>query len=78
MAATSPWLTRVDRSRWIDQVERLRAAGLVAIATAHGPVITGAHVDLALELTAELPGLDEVVLPGQAELDAMLQAMAAA
>ena len=74
----SPWLTWVDGSRWLTQVDRLRAAGLTTIATAHGPVMTGAHVDEVLELTAELPNQEPVALPGQAVLDEMLQALTAA
>lgn len=74
----SPWLTWVDPTRWIGQVDRLRAAGLTTIATAHGPVVSGVHIDQALDLTAGLAGQEPVVLPGQAELDQMLQAVAAA
>jgi flavorubredoxin len=74
----SPWLSWVDASRWIGQVDRLRAADLTAIATAHGPLLTGAHIGQALDLTAALPGQDPVPLPGQAVLDGMLQALAAA
>lgn len=74
----SPWLAWVDPTRWMGQVDRLRAAELTAIATAHGPTLRGTHVAEALDLTAELPGQEPVVLPGQAELDLMLQAVAAA
>lgn len=74
----SPWLTWVDSSRWINQVDRLRSAGLTIIATAHGPVLSGAHLGQALDLTAELPGQEPVVLPGQPVLEQMLQSLTAA
>jgi len=72
-----PWLTWVDSARWMSQVDRLRAADLTTIATAHGPVVTGTHVGQVLDLTAELPGQEPVVLPGQAALDEMLLALSA-
>ena len=73
----SPWHTVVDPVKfggWVDRVAALQPKFIVGC---HGPVISGEHVDIALDRVRGLPDAPEAVLPGQPVLDDII-AMAAA
>ena len=74
----SPWSTQVEPAHWRRAVARVGALDLTAIASAHGPVIGHRQIPHALDLLAELPGMPEAPVPGQAQLEAILAALAAA
>ena len=77
----SPWLSLVDDARYQVSVDRLAALDIRAIASAHGPAITGANVRIGIEMLRGLSGRDVPEAPGQALLDdivAGLMATAAA
>jgi len=53
----TPWVGGVSLRRWERCVDELRQRELVAIVSAHGPVIRSGHVAAALDLLQELPEL---------------------
>lgn len=68
----SPWATVVDPVSWRKTLARLAGLDLQVLAGAHGPVIRRADVFHTFDLLADLPGLPEAPLPGQAQLEATL------
>lgn len=68
----SPWLRLVDRDRYAAEVDRVQALGMTTIATAHSPLIAGAHVAEAFALLRGLPDVPPPPLPDQSVLDAIL------
>jgi flavorubredoxin len=74
----SPWVTMVDERRYQHSVDALAATGLTAIASCHGPAVTGEHVEQAFALLHEIPSAVADPAPGQPVLDEIIaQAMAA-
>jgi len=73
----SPWHTMLDAQRFGDAIDRVASLRPIAIASAHGPVVRGEMVDEAFRLARELPHIDPVAHPTQADLDGMLAQMAA-
>lgn len=68
----SPWHAVADPvlfGRHVDRVERL---GATVLASAHGPVITGANVAEAHRKMRRVAGGEPTPLPTQADLDALL------
>lgn len=68
----SPWHQWLDRStyrRHVDSVEALRPT---AVASAHGPILTGSAIHDAFDRVRSLAGQPRVVLPGQSALDELL------
>jgi hypothetical protein len=53
----SPWLEGFDGRRWGHVVDRFAARRPQAIASAHGQIIRGERVALAVEMLRELPQL---------------------
>jgi len=72
-----PWLSMVDPAKYQAALGRLQALGASSIASCHGVTLQGAQIDSAFELLTELPYREQFVWPGQAELDAMHEAMLA-
>jgi flavorubredoxin len=71
----SPWHTIVDPTLFGQQVDRVERLGATVLATAHGPVITGANVPEAHRKMRRLAGGDATPLPTQVDLDGMLAAL---
>lgn len=70
--AVAPWHGMLDQAKFDREIARLESLDITTIVTGHGPVLSGAQIKPAFTMTHELPSLDAVVLPGQAELDAIV------
>jgi len=69
----SPWHEIVDPVKfdaWVDRVARLEAT---VIAGAHGPQLTGSHIDLAIDRMRKLPATPLAPMPDQHALDEILR-----
>jgi hypothetical protein len=68
----SPWHEVVDPTKfdaWVDRVAALDASVIVG---AHGPQLTGSHIDLAIDRMRKLPATAVAPLPDQRVLDQIL------
>ena len=74
----SPWMSWVDPDKYATHLQAIRALEPTAIASCHGVTLRGNQVETGFNLMTELPYHLPVEWPGQAELDAMHEAMAAA
>lgn len=70
----SPWHQFLDPVRYGRHVDSVAALRPNAVATAHGPVLTGADIDDAFDRVRALAGQPRLFGPGQADLDAMVAA----
>ena len=68
----SPWHEIVDPAKFDTWVDRVAELGPTVIVGAHGPQLTGSHIDLALERMRTLPGMPVAPLPDQGVLDQIL------
>jgi flavorubredoxin len=73
----SPWHTLVDPARFDRHVEKVEALPITAMAGAHGTVMNGSAVDEAFGLVREAIRMEAAPVPGQADLEAMIAAVAA-
>jgi flavorubredoxin len=73
----SPWVTMIDDAKFQRAVDDLAGIGITAIASAHGPAITGANVGRAMSMLRELPGAQVPPTPGQAVLDEIVASILA-
>lgn len=69
------WLDPVVYDRHVDTIEALQPR---AVATAHGPVLTGGYIHDAFDRVRSLAGQPRIMPPGQSLLDEILAANAAA
>lgn len=74
----SPWVSLVDRSAFSATCRAVEDLGVSAIATGHGPTITGASLTAAFSMMHRLPAADAPPQPGQPLLDEIVAAMTAA
>lgn len=74
--ANSPWHAVADPAKIRIQVDRIRSLAPRVIASYHGPAAHG-RSDQLCDMLARIATLEPLVLPGQAELEAMLAAHAA-
>jgi flavorubredoxin len=68
----SPWHTVVDATKfgtWVDRVAELRPTAVVG---AHGPLLSGASIDVALERMRRLPDAPLAAMPGQDVLEQLI------
>lgn len=72
----SPWHAIVDPDRFGAEVARVEALAPTVLASAHGPVITGANVAEAHRKMRRVAGGEPTPLPTQADLDVLLATMA--
>jgi flavorubredoxin len=70
----APWHEWLDGARYRAHVDRVEALGLTAVASCHGPVLTGAAVADAFERTRAMAGAPRAAAPGQPLLDQLLAA----
>jgi flavorubredoxin len=68
----SPWLEWLDRSRYDRLVDSVEALQPSAIASAHGPILTGPAIHDAFERVRSLAGQPRVIPPGLGALDELL------
>ncbi|WCO68296.1 MBL fold metallo-hydrolase [Iamia majanohamensis] len=73
----SPWVVDVDPVRWTAAIGRVAALDPQVLASAHGPLVLRRDVARALDLLGDLPGMPPAPLPGQADLEAEVAALAA-
>jgi flavorubredoxin len=71
----SPWHEVVDPAKFDRSVDRVAALAPSVIVGAHGPQLTGASIDLAIERMRTLPSMAPAALPGQDVLDQLLMAL---
>ncbi|HVY09094.1 MAG TPA: MBL fold metallo-hydrolase [Mycobacteriales bacterium] len=74
----APWHELVEPARFRRHCDRLEALGLVAVASAHGPVLHGDAIPDAFERIRGLAGAARVQPPGQPLLDQIVAGMVAA
>jgi flavorubredoxin len=74
----SPWVSLVDRSRFLTECRRVTDLPLTAIAGTHGPTIEASNLAMAFELLRRLPDDAAPPQPGQELLDQIVAAMTAA
>jgi flavorubredoxin len=74
----APWHELVDVARFREHCDRVEGLGLLAIASAHGPVLHGHAIPDAFERIRALAGAPRTQAPGQALLDEIVAAMVAA
>jgi flavorubredoxin len=70
----SPWHQFLDPVRYGRHVDSVAALRPNVVATAHGPVLTGAAIDDAFDRVRALAGKPRMMGPGQSDLDAMVAA----
>jgi len=73
----SPWVTMVDDAKYQRAVDEMARLGITAIASAHGPAITGANVDRAISMLRELSSGQVPPTPGQPVLDEIVASILA-
>jgi flavorubredoxin len=74
----APWHEWIDPIRYRQHCDQLEALGLVAVASAHGPVLHGDAIPDAFERIRRLASAPRVQPPGQALLDEILAGMVTA
>ncbi len=73
----SPWHQWLDPAKYRAHTERVEALGLLAVASAHGPVLRGSAIHDAFERVRALAGQPIIEPPGQPLLDEMIAALLA-
>ncbi len=68
----SPWHQWLDPNRYARHVDSIEALRPTAIASAHGPILTGRAIGDAFDRVRRLAGEPRVVLPSQSALDELL------
>jgi flavorubredoxin len=74
----TPWVEWLDADRFAAHVRATSSLPIEAVASAHGPVLRGARIADGFERTVALATQRPAPMPGQADLEAMLAALAAA
>jgi flavorubredoxin len=68
----SPWHAWLDAAAYRRHVDTVEAMGVLAIASAHGPIITGDAMHAAFDVVRDLAGKPLIAGPGQELLDEMV------
>jgi flavorubredoxin len=71
-SAVSPWHQWLDRAVYRKHVDEVEALGVLAVASAHGPVLTGDAIRTAFEGARALAGAPIIATPGQELLDELI------
>lgn len=74
----SPWHTVADPVKFGSSVDRVTDLEPQVLVGSHGPMITGDHIDIALERMRELPDAPLAEMPGQPVLDEIVAMLDAA
>lgn len=70
----APWHAWLDRAVFRRHVDQLEALPLTAVASGHGPILTGDAIDDAFRRVRAMAGEPAVPTPGQPLLDYILEA----
>jgi hypothetical protein len=70
--ATAPWHTMLDRAKFERHVDAVAALAMTVVASAHAATLRGKRLNEAFGLIRQIPSMDSIPLPGQADLDAIL------
>jgi hypothetical protein len=70
----APWHQWLDRSAFGAHVDEVAAMGVLTVASAHGPVLTGDAIHTAFDVVRSLAGAPLVPGPGQELLDELIAA----
>jgi flavorubredoxin len=68
----SPWHQWLDRNAYRRHVDDVEALGILAAASAHGPVMTGDALHAAFDVVRNLAGRPIIPAPGQELLDELV------
>jgi flavorubredoxin len=68
----SPWHQWLDPSAYSRHVDQVESLGVLAVASAHGPVMTGDAIHRGFDLVRELAGKPIIPAPGQELLDELI------
>jgi flavorubredoxin len=68
----SPWHAWLDPAAYRAHVDAVEALGVLTVASAHGPVLTGDAVHEAFDLVRDLAGRPIIQGPGQETLDELV------
>ena len=73
----SPWHQWLDPAVYRRHADEVESLGLLAVASAHGPVLTGDAIHDAFDRVRAMAGAPRVIPPGQPMLDEMIAALLA-
>jgi flavorubredoxin len=73
----SPWHQWLDRDAYRSHVDDVEALGILAAASAHGPVMTGDALHAAFDVVRGLAGRPNIPAPGQELLDELVSGILA-
>ncbi len=68
----SPWHQGLDPATYSRHVDDVEALGVLAVASAHGPIMTGSAIHAAFDVVRGLAGRPIIPAPGQELLDDLL------
>jgi hypothetical protein len=68
----SPWHTWLDADLYRRHVDDVESLGVLAVASAHGPVMTGGAIHEAFDAVRALAGKPIIPAPGQELLDELV------
>jgi flavorubredoxin len=70
----SPWHQWLDKGVYRAHVDEVEALGVLAVASAHGPILTGGAIHEAFDLVRDLAAKPIIPSPGQELLDELVAA----
>jgi len=70
----APWHGLVDEAKFCAEVDRIQALPIQAVASCHGPALSGARLDRGFDLLRTLPTADDYCDFTQADLDQWMAA----
>ena len=73
----SPWHAWLDADVYNRHVDTVESLGLLAVASAHGPILTGDAIPEAFQIVRSLAGKDVIPGPGPEVLEQLVLATAA-
>jgi flavorubredoxin len=65
----SPWHAWLDPDTYRRHVDEVEAFGVLAVASAHGPILTGDKIHAAFDIARDMAGKPNILGPGQELLD---------
>jgi hypothetical protein len=71
----SPWHQWLDPTAYRRHVDQIEALGSLAVASAHGPILTGNAIGEAFDVVRSLAGRPVIPAPGQELLDQLVNKM---
>jgi flavorubredoxin len=74
----SPWHQWLDPAAYGRHVDDIEALGVLAIASAHGPIMTGDAIHEGFDIVRDLAGKPIIAAPGQELLDTLVATQRAA